>query len=153
MKPNIKIPTNEEIKVFLDGYGWHYRETASTEGKAVIISPYILEKEKKGILISFRAEGEFIMVSTAGFLKNVPESFSKNLLVMNDRIKLVKLFIVDSSEAGTFDAELGFELWNESWNKETFYSFMDMLALGIERIIEKLAAENIPYKTGFVVYT
>ena len=150
---HVKIPTIEEIKAFLGDYGWHYRESTPNDGKVVILSPYTLEKEKKGVLISFRIEGEFVMVSTVGFLKDVPVGNSKDLLDLNDCIKLVKLFVVSSGRAGDVNAELGFELWDESWSKETFYSFMDMLALGIEETLEKLAVKNIPHETEFVIYS
>lgn len=152
MEPKIKVPTIENIKSFLDGYGWKYRETISEDGGKVIISPYSFEKEAKGILVSFRVEGEFIMVSTVGFLKNTANSFSGNILGMNDRIKLVKLFSVGSSTPGTFNAELGFELWGESCNKETFYSFMDMFCFGIEKTVEAFAENKVDYETDFVIY-
>lgn len=149
---NIKIPTIEEIKSFLTDYEWHFKETNS-DGKDVILAPYTLDKEHKGILISFRVEGEFVMVSTVGLLKEVPSSFSQKLLELNDRIKLVKLYIVDQKNPEMIDVDLGFELWNESWNKETFHSFMDMLGFGIEKALDTASSENIPHQTSFVTYS
>ena len=58
-QPKTIIP--EEIEMFLDGYGWHYKETTSDSGM-VVVSPYLLKKENKGILITFSVSGEFVMV-------------------------------------------------------------------------------------------
>ncbi|HCR36283.1 hypothetical protein A2130_01290 [Candidatus Woesebacteria bacterium GWC2_33_12] len=152
METKTNIPTIEEIKKYLEEYGWKFRETTS-DGKLVIISPYTLEKEMKGVLVSFKIEGEFVMVSTVGFMKNVSKDFSRNLLAINDHIKLVKIFTTNNDKDNDFDAELGFELWNESWNKETFFAFMDMLALGIEKTIEIISNEDIPHQTDFITYS
>lgn len=152
MEPNGKVPSLEEIKSFLEEYGWHFKESTS-ENRTYLIAPYTLEKENKGILVSFRVEGEFVMVSTVDFLKNVPGGFTKNLLSLNDRIKLVKLFTVGQNNDDTFNIDLGFELWSGSWSKEAFFSFMDMLCLGIEKTIKTAATENIPHQTSFITFS
>lgn len=86
-------------------------------------------------------------------MKNVPDAFAKNLLLINDGLKLTKLFVTSQNRDNTFNADMGFELWGNSWNKGVFFSFMDMLCLGIERTIEKISAENIPHETSFVTFS
>lgn len=152
MDQPVTIPTVEDIKNYLEEYGWKYRETTADNGQAVIISPYTLENEAKGILLSFRIEGEFVMVSTVGLLKTVPIVESKFLLDLNDTLKLVKLFTVETHEDGTMAVELGFELWDKSWNRDTFFSFMDMLCLGIEKVFKNVADRQLPHETSFVSF-
>ena len=151
MEPT-RIPTIEKVKLFLEEYGWHFREIVS-ENKTSLISPYTLEGENKGVLISFKIEGEFVMVSTVDFLKNIPDSFTINLLSLNDKLKLIKIFVTSQNGDNTVNADVGFELWDNSWNKEGFFSFMDMLCLGIEKTIEMVSTENIPYQTNFVTFS
>lgn len=143
--------TTETIKNYLKEYGWNYRETQTENGSQIIISNYKLENAQKGILISFHIEKEFLVVSTVNLLTEVPSSYALRLLVLNDRLKLVKLF---SSIAGddTMDCDLGFELWNESFNQTTFFAFMDMLCLGIEVTLKLMEKESIPHQTKFVSY-
>lgn len=153
MEPTPKVPTMEELKSFLEGYGWKYKEQTNPEGMQYIIAPYTLESEPKGVWVSFKIAGEFIMIATVGFLKNVPGSDCQKLLEINDKLKLVKLFSISTNPEGSSNVELGFELWNESWNKETFYAFMDMLTLGIETTLKKVVEQNITHETSFVTYT
>ncbi len=149
MEPEAKQPTLEEIKSFLEGFGWKYRET-ETDGKTpAIIAPY-MRNDDKGILVSFHLEGEFVMVGTVGFIKKFPVEFAKELAKLNDTIKLVKLYVTHEDEDGALNAEVGFELWNESWSRETFYSFMDMLCFGIEKVTQVLKEQNIAYETDFI---
>jgi hypothetical protein len=152
---NVKQPTLNELKSYLDEYGWKYKggfKSPENNNAAYLVSPYTLESGGRGILISFRVEGEFVIVSTVEFLKNIPEKFSKEILNLNDTLKLVKLFNVNEENGGYLDVELGFELWNESWNKETFYSFMDMLCLGIEKTISIVESKKIDHETNFVSF-
>lgn len=149
MDQKILVPSLVELRTYLDGYGWKYRETTSS-GSTVLIAPFLLEKISKGILISFRIEGEFVMISTVGLLKDVPIRYSKKLLELNDRIKLVKLYLVNQNTIEKMDIDVGFELWGESWNRETFYAFMDLLGLGIENVLLAVDSENIPHKTSYV---
>ena len=147
------LPTSKEIKAFLDGYGWTYKETPSDDGKEVVVSSFSVGDKSRGILVSFVAEGEFVLVSTIELLKNVPSNFSQRFLELNDTVKLVKLYTVTQNNPDTIDVDLGFELWNESWNKKTFYSFMDMLCLGAEKALNIVNSENIPHETNFITYS
>lgn len=142
------VPTFEEIKSFLEGFGWNYKETTH-DGQPVAIAPF-LTKENKGILLSLRVEGEFVMVSTVGLLKNVPVTFGKDLLEIGDTIKLVKIFVTHQDSPETMNAEVGFELWGEAWNKQVFYVFMDTLCMGIEHALDKVNSQNIPHETNFI---
>ena len=151
MEKQAIIPTFEKVKEFLKNYDWNYREVTTDENKKLIISNVKLEDVTKGILVSFNIEGEYLLVSTVDFLKEVPNAYSKRLLILNDTLKLVKLFAV-YEEKDTLDAELGFELWNESFNEATFYAFMDMLCIGINDLNRILKEEQIPHKTSFVTY-
>jgi hypothetical protein len=93
------------------------------------------------------------MVSTNGLFKNISKSYSALLLGLNDRIKLVKVFSTpDQTNPDTIAVDVGFELCYEAWNKETFFTFMDMLSLGAQKAITKLNENNIPYTTNYVEY-
>lgn len=151
MEQQFKIPEIKEITSFLEEYGWSYREQ-EIEGKTVILSNYVLANEDKGILLSFGIEGEFVLVSTVDFLKNVPSKYAQQFLKMNDTLKLVKLYDISSKESDLIHAELGFELWAESWNKYTFFVFLDMLCFGIESVLKKVNEENITHETSFITY-
>jgi len=147
-----KIPTLEDIKLFLTDYGWHFQESTADGDKKVIISalaPPSLRKDKKGIIISFHLEGEFVMVSTVNFMRNVPLNFSRRLLAMNDTIKCVKIFSVEQKNSDKMDVDVGFELWKEAWDRGTFFAFMDALGMAIEVALESLEKENIPHETGY----
>ncbi len=149
---DVKVPTLDEIKDYLTGYGWKYRETTGGAGQVVLIAPCALANENKGVLMSFRIEGEFVMVSTVGFLKNISPSYSKRLLELNDKIKLVKLYVTHQNNPEMMDVDLGFELWSEAWSKGSFYSFMDMVAEGVEMVLEVTKTENIAHETDFVIF-
>ncbi|NMC35590.1 hypothetical protein GYA49_00945 [Candidatus Beckwithbacteria bacterium] len=151
MDQNIKFPTLEEIKTFLSNYGWNYKET-NADGKTVLLSPLTLEGKAKAILLSFRTEGEFVMVNSVGLLKQVPANYCQSLLDLNDKLKLTKIFITKQSEPGKIDADMGFELWDGAWNQDTFFAFLDMLTLGIHKVLNTLDYEKVPYKTSFVTY-
>lgn len=149
MEPEAKQPTLEEVKSFLEGFGWNFRETQIDGKVAGVITPY-MRSDNKGVLVSLHIEGEFIMVGTVGFIKKFPVEFAKELTKLNDTIKLVKLYVTHEDEDGALNAEVGFELWNESWNQETFNSFMDMLCFGIEKVTQVLEEQKISYETDFI---
>lgn len=143
---NTHVPVIEEVVDYLSKYGWKYRETTG-DGKKVLLAPYGMEKGR-AILISFRVEGEFVLVSTVGLLK-VGQDISRRILLLNDMIKLVKLFIVHESD-GKIEVDMGFELWAGSWNESTFFSFMDMLQLGIEDVMRVVKQEHIVHETRWI---
>jgi len=143
-----KIPTTEEIKDFLKEYGWSFRED-----RGLLIAPYALEEQKKGILIGFHIEGEFVMVSTIDMLNKVPSTFAVSFLTLNDTIKLAKVYATPSSEPNYLDINISFELWSDSWNKNTFFTFLDMLCLGIENTLKFTTDKNIPHQTNFVTFS
>jgi hypothetical protein len=148
-----KIPTIEEIGNFLKEYGWSYRESPADTGQPVLIAPYALDGQEKGILLSFHIEGEFVMVSTIDMLDQVPNIYAESLFSLNDTIKLVKIYSVPSLEPNTLDVNVGFELWGESWNKNTFFAFLDMLCLGIEKTLKFIDEKNISHQTKFVTFS
>lgn len=117
----------------------------------VVISPYSLDNNQ-GVLLVFHIEGEFVMASTSGLLIDVPAENTIDLLQVNDSLKLVKLFTTDINLDDKLSVDIGFELWNESWNKETFFAFMDMLCLGIEVTLEEVEERKIPHQTKFVSF-
>jgi len=144
-------PTVDQIAKFLDEYGWKYRE-ANSAGTRYLAAPMLLDNDKS-ILITFGVSGDFVMVSTNGLFKNISKSYSALLLGLNDRIKLVKVFSTpDQTNPDTIAVDVGFELCYEAWNKETFFTFMDMLSLGAQKAITKLNENNIPYTTNYVEY-
>lgn len=149
MEPVTKEPTLAELKSFLEGFGWNFRETSGDNKKQLLVAPY-LRNDGKGILISFHIEGEFVMVGTVGFIKRLPSEFAKDLLMISEVIKLVKVYVTHKDHDGSLNAEVGFELWNESWNKKTFYDFLDMLCFGIEKTTQELKEKNINYETDFI---
>jgi hypothetical protein len=150
-----KMPTIEEVEKFLTEYGWEYRriagDTTSKKDAPVVISPYSLNNSQ-GVLLVFHIEGEFVMASTSGLLIDVPAKNTIDLLQLNDSLKLVKLFTTDLHLEDKLSIDIGFELWNESWNKETFFAFMDMLCLGIETTLEEVEKRKIPHQTKFVSF-
>ncbi len=148
---NKHIPTIDEIKSFISAYGWHFRETTSNNGVPIILSNFGISPEK-GVLLSFHIEGEFMLASTVGFLQQVPKTFALRLLEMNDTLKLVKLYSLNTPNSEMITTELGFELWNEAWNKDAFFAFVDMLCLGIETVLKKVTDEQIPHSTNFIAY-
>lgn len=148
--PN-KIPAIEEVIEFLEGYGWKYREQTLDNNDRMLLSNYRLSDSDKGVLISLFIKGEFVIVSTVGLLNNVPVSFAPRLLSYNDTLKLVKVYSTNSTPT-SLDVELGFELWAESWKKDTFYAFMDMFCLGIDTALGKIEQEKIPHVTNFISY-
>jgi hypothetical protein len=153
MTDQFNTPNLESIKSFLSDYRWEYKEV-NPDNKPGLVAPYILEEkiegQTKGILISFRIEGEFVIVTTTDLLKNVPISYCKRFLELNDKIKLVKLYVSEQQDSDSVILDMGFELWGGSWNKDTFEAFMDMLTLHIEEILEIAKAENIPHETHFI---
>lgn len=152
MNEQPSLPTIEQIAEFLTAYGWTFRETTAGEGqKRVIIADYKLENGQ-GVLLSFRPEGEYVVVSTVNLLRNIPREYAVRMLQLNDTMKLVKMYLVGSPDAEMLELDMGFELWAESWNKDTFAAFMDMLCLGIEVTLSKLKEEGIPHETQFVTY-
>lgn len=150
-----KRPSYEELKQYLGEYGWSFKETTADEGKQLLVTPFYLESERKGILITFRVEGEFALVSTMDFLVGVPARYADKVLKLNDTTKLVKLFMVNeiNESGGAMDLEVGFELWGEAWNKETFFAFMDMLCMGIERVKQKFVTGGWEHETKFVTFS
>jgi hypothetical protein len=145
-------PTVAQIEEFLTEYGWHFRKTQNPQtNEEVIIAPFSLN-ESQGILISFAINGEFVMVSSVGFLDNIPKNNASDLLILNDTIKLVKLFAVPNQDENLINVDLSFELWAESWNKATFFCFMDMLALAINKMLEIVNQKQIPHHTKFVEF-
>lgn len=146
------LPTIEQIAEFLTAYGWNFQETTGDGGaKRLLIADYRLESGQ-GVFISFRPEGEYVVVSTVNLLRKVPKNFAIQMLQMNDTIKLVKLYLVNSPEEEMMELDMGFELWAESWNKDTFAAFMDMLCLGIEVVLSRVEEKNIPYEIQYVKY-
>jgi len=145
------MPTVDEIKKFLDEYGWRYRLAAKDDNQA-LLSSYTLEDDKHGILICYRIVGEFVMVSTMGIFKDVPADKASWFLELNDEVKLVKFFSIAGKNPDRLDIELGFELWQESWNKETFFAFMDMLCLAIDTTMKKVKERDLPHKTDYVTF-
>jgi hypothetical protein len=150
MEQKVKEPTYDEIISFLESYGWKFRDTTNNQGQRAILSNYSLSDEK-GILLTFYISGEFVIVSSYKLLENVPSSYAPRLLFLNDTLKLAKLYCVNQKEA-KLEIDIGFELWAEAWNKETFFAFMDMLCLGIEKVLEVVEEEKIPHQTQFVNY-
>jgi hypothetical protein len=150
-----KIPTIEQVEEFLADYGWNFRrvegDTVTEKNVPVVITPYSLGNGK-GVLVVFHIEGEFVMASTSGLLSQVPVDKAADLLQINDSIKLVKLFTTDPDLEDHLSADIGFELWNDSWNKKTFFAFMDMLCLGIESTLNEVEARQIPHETDFVTF-
>lgn len=152
----MKLPTLEDIKAFFDYVGYHYRETKTNEGKPFIISNFpIKEGEGKNVLLSADVEGEFVMLSTVGLLLNVPKKHSNFFLKLNDTIKLVKLFALDSEDGNpeTMEINLCFELWDTSCNKETFGAFFEMLGFATDRLFEAVEKEKIPHETRYITIT
>lgn len=143
------IPTIENVKQYLDDYGWKYREDIS-QGQPYLVAPMMLDSGKT-ILITFGISGQFVMVSTNGLYKNVSTEHALKLFGLNDKIKLVKVF---TSPAESTDqimtVDVGFELWGEAWNKETFIAFMDMLSLGVEKVMKYFYDNKIDGITNFV---
>lgn len=151
----IHQPTIGEIEEYLTIYGWKYRKTTYANGAEVIIAPYSLDNDKKeGILITFSIAGEFVMVSTRDFMKGVPNLYSSYLLGLNDKIKLVKLFAVNEvlNLSDDLDLEVGFELWAEAWNKETFCVFMDCLGFAIDKAVRFADEKSIPYSKRWITF-
>jgi hypothetical protein len=153
MEPETKVPSLDELKSFLTEYGWNFRSVKSPDGMEYLQTNYRLENDNsKGILISLSVQGEFVLVSSTSFLTNVPKDDSSKLLSLNDTLKLVKIFSVGENVNGNLDAEIGFELWSDAWNKQTFFAFMDMLCFGIEETLTIAQEKNISHETHFVTY-
>lgn len=150
-----KIPTIAEIETYLKEYGWSFRQvtgdTTSQKNAPVIIAPYSLDA-KKGVLVVFHIEGEFVMANTTGLMTHIPTDKAVDLLQLNDTIKLVKLFTSEPEIEDHLSADVGFELWAESWNKETFFAFMDMFCMAIDAVLDEAAKRNIPHQTTFVTF-
>ncbi len=140
-----KVPTNQDIENYLKEYGWNYKTTESENGN-VIISPFRLSSND-GVLISFRVEGEFIVVSTLDFMTELSDKDALTAFALNDTLKLIKVFPISKDP---LCVDVGFELWAEACSKETFFAFMDMLCLGIETILDKREAKEIVFIPKFV---
>lgn len=149
MEENINIPTFEEIIDFLGEYGWNYRDTTSDHGERVILTNFALD-DNSGVLISLHVNEEFVMVSTVKLMTGLNQEDAVKLLILNDILKLVKVYGIE--EEGNIEAEVGFELWAGAWNKETFFSFMDMLCMGIQRTLDYLEEEGIEYSNELIEY-
>ncbi len=147
--------TLDDIKQFLNEYGWQYQETTGNaidkENEPCLIAPFSLS-HTQGILITFSIEGEFVMVNTVKLLDNVLIEHPLNILMLNDTLKSVKLFAMPIEKTDFMDVELGFELWSEAWNQETFFAFVDLLCLGIESVLNSAKSMNIPHETKFVAF-
>lgn len=143
----VKQPKLEEVEKYLKEYGWNYRKTQSEDGD-FLVAPLLLPNEK-GILTTFSVSGEFVMVSTYKFLTKVSAKESAEFLKLNDKIKLAKLFCVES-ENENLEVEVGFELWAESWNKETFFAFLDMFSLGVEKVFEFVKENGIEHEVEYI---
>lgn len=155
MNDSQRILTLEDIKQFLDAYGWKYRETTGNavdkENEPCLIAPFSLNSIQ-GILVTFSIEGEFVMVNTIKLMDNVPIEHSLNIMMLNDTLKSVKLFAMPIEGTELMDVELGFELWSVAWNKDTFFAFMDLLCLGIESVLDSAQELKIPHETKFVTF-
>jgi hypothetical protein len=143
-----KLPTIEDIEKFLTEYGWGFKKTTYDDNKEAIVSPLRLN-EKEGVLLSFSVEGEFVMVSTVDFMNDVPQEEAMKIFSLNDTIKLVKLYPVSENP---LKIEVGFELWAEAWNKDTFFAFMDMLCLAIETVVDKLNRKEITFTPRYTTF-
>ena len=141
-----KIPTINDLEQFLQEYGWTFKKLNPNGDKEVLVAPFNYDNQK-GVYISFRIEGEFVMVSTVDFMMNVPETDMPKLFALNDRLKLVKLYPITEAPLAV---ELGFELWGDAVNKGTFFSFMDMLCLNIEAILEKSKNRELSFETKWI---
>ncbi len=145
-------PQLNQLEAFLTVYGWHFQRETSPDGTERLIAPFPLNQEK-GVLILFNIVGEFVCANTAGLLKDIPTQFAVNLLALNDSVKLVKIFAFPPERGSNFfDADLAFELWAESFNQGTFFAFMEMLCLGVEKTLDVIAQQNIPHQTSFVSF-
>lgn len=153
MESKNNTPTMEQVADFLKSYGWNYREVTGENDQKIIIAPYMFETKKQAVYVSFRVEGEFVIISTVGLLSEVPKERAGTFLSINDTIKLVKVFTINPPDAEKLEIEVGFELWAESWEKNTFFSFMDMCCLGIEKVMSQVESENIAHVTRFVALT
>lgn len=143
------IPTIDEIKQYLDDYGWKYKEDVS-QGQRYLVASLELEN-KKAILITFGISGHFVMVSTNGLYESVSTKHALELLGLNDGVKLVKVFTVPTESTDEkMTVDVGFELYGEAWNKETFMTFMDMLSLGIEKVMNYFYDKKIDGITNFI---
>jgi len=152
MEENIKYPTIEEVSEFLREYGWGFKKIVLSDGSEAIISNYTLEGTKDNIYITFKIEGEFVIASTDHFLSAVPVKYASAFLNLNDYIKLVKVYSVNSKDSDNLEIEVGFELWGESWNKDTFFAFIDMFCFGIEKTVKMVRQEAIPHEIRLVAY-
>lgn len=148
-----KLPKIEEIESFLKDYGWNFRRAKNAEDNEmdVVIAPVMLD-DGKGVLLSFHVIGEFVMVSTLGFLKDVKSEYARELLRLNDTVKLAKIYEF-SADDGMMECEVGFELWGDAWNKETFFAFMAMLELGVNEVYKYVKKQKIEHKTDFIEFT
>lgn len=146
------IPTIAQIEEYLTEYGWHFRKTNNPQTQAeVIIAPCSLS-QSQGILMSFAVNNEFVMVSTVGLLNDVTRDKALEFLQLNDTIKLVKLFATPGTSGDLVNIDLSFELWAESWNKTTFYCFMDMMAFSIPKVLEFTTQKQISHTTKYIEY-
>lgn len=142
-----KTPTNSEIEEFIKEYGWSFRKTVAQD-REVLLCPLTISTQE-GILISLRVEGDFVIVSTVDFMNNVSSEDTNKLFSLNDTLKLVKLFPV--SQDGS-KVEIGFELWAEAWNKLTFFAFMDMLCMAIEKVLNMLDSGDLSFTPRYLTF-
>lgn len=145
-----KKPKLDSIATYLEEFGWDYRRTEATDKTPLIITPLILPN-KKGILTNLSVTGEFVMVSTHGLMKQVPTRYSLELLELNDTLKLCKLFCIDN-KSNKMKVELGFELWGNAWHKDTFSSFLHMLSLGAQKVLDYTKGKNIKTSTVYIEF-
>ena len=142
-------PTLDQIKQYLTEFGWNYTVVDNVE-HPYIYAPIMLYNGK-GTVITFHIEGDFVLVSSVDILRDVAKEYSGVLLEQNDTLKLVKIFATpNENEKEYINADFGFELCYESWNRDTFFVFLDFLCLGIDHVLQELEKKDIKFETKYI---
>lgn len=142
-------PTLDQIKEYLTEFGWNYTVVDNTQ-HPYLYAPVMLYNNK-GIIVTFHIDGDFVLACSIDLLRNISIEHAPYLLSLNDTLKLVKIFTIrNENDEKHINADLGFELCYEAWNKDTFFVFLDFLCMAMDVVVEALEKKDIKYESKYI---
>lgn len=120
------------VQEFLRKYNnWNSTIQRTAEGESYLYCPFVSADDHVVFLI-FKFTGDFLMVASVDFLHIKKSDAYQELFLLNDKLKLVKLF--QSQHENDF-VDIGFEVIKEIFSYELFETFMDMLCVSLDNVI------------------
>src|SRR5690606_11359195 len=93
--------------------------------------PFV-SSDDKVVFLLFKFVGDFLMVTTLDFLEIKKSGAYEEVVKLNDKLKLVKLFQPDEEKQYI---EMGFEVIKELFSYDNFVTYMDMICVSLENLI------------------